>query len=233
MLGIAPPKPLDSTRRDVDKTVRFLNSAQAVGHRNTVRPSSAITALGLAISLGCTSTAPPPETIPTPSVMEANQLGPGDVVEIKVFREPDLAGVYRLGNDGAIEFPLVGSVNLAGRMPEDVANELRSRLADGFLVDPQVTVFVKEQNSQKIHVLGEVKKPGTFPYEGGMSVIQAITYAGGFTKLASENGVVVTRVRGPGETQSFKVAVGDIQKGRTSNFELRPGDIIDVPEAIF
>ncbi len=184
-------------------------------------------------ALGCTTTPPPPETIPTPGSLEANQLGPGDVVEIKVFREPDLAGVYRLGNDGEIEFPLVGAIKVSGRMPEEVATELRTRLADGYLVDPQVTVFVKEQNSQKIHVLGEVKKPGTFAFESGMSIIQAITYAGGFTKLAAENSVVVTRVRGPNDTRTFKVAVADIQKGRANNFELRPGDIIDVPEAIF
>ncbi len=198
-----------------------------------MRRIETIAAFGLLISLGCATTPPPPETIPTPVSTEANQLGPGDVLEIKVFREPDLAGTYRLGSDGEIEFPLIGSVKVSGRMPEEVAGELRTRLADGYLVDPQVTVFVKEQNSQKIHVLGEVKKPGTFAYESGMSIIQAITYAGGFTKLAAENSVVVTRARGPNDQQTFKVAVADIQKGRANNFELRPGDIINVPEAIF
>lgn len=194
-------------------------------------------ALGLVVGLGaaCTTTAEKPtaETVPTAPPLAAYELGPGDVVEIKVFREPDFAGVYRVGADGGIEFPMIGTVRLAGRMPEDVAGELRTRLADGYLVDPQVTVFVKEQNSRKIHVLGEVKKPGTFPFESGMSVIEAITSAGGFTKLASENGVVVTRRRENGASQSFKVAVGDIQQGRASNFELKPGDIIDVPETIF
>jgi polysaccharide export outer membrane protein len=198
-----------------------------------VRRFETIAAFGLLISLGCATAPPPPETIPTPVSTEANQLGPGDVLEIKVFREPDLAGTYRLGSDGEIEFPLIGAVKVSGRMPEEVAGELRTRLADGYLVDPQVTVFVKEQNSQKIHVLGEVKKPGTFAYENGMSIIQAITYAGGFTKLAAENSVVVTRARGPNDQQTFKVAVADIQKGRANNFELRPGDIINVPEAIF
>lgn len=160
-------------------------------------------------------------------------LGAGDVVEVRVFREPDLAGVYRIGGDGNIEFPLIGKVPALGRPPDEVAADMRTRLASGYLVDPQVSVFLREQNSAKIHVLGQVNKAGTFPFESGMTVIQAITNAGGFTKLAATNGVTVTRFAPTGEKQRFQVPVGDIGSGQASNFQLKPGDIVFVPEAIF
>ena len=166
--------------------------------------------------------------VPTP----ARSLGPGDVIEISVYREPDLAGKYRISDDGMIDFPLIGPVKLLGQRPEQIEEEIRSRLAAGYLVEPKVTVFVKEHNSQKIHVMGQVNRPGTFNYESGMTVIQAVTNAGGFTKLASKNSVQLTRVSS-GKEERFEVAVGDIGKGTARNIELQPGDIIFVPEAIF
>ena len=188
---------------------------------------------GIALGLlaACTGAPPPPLAplvVPTP----AHTLGPGDVVEIKVYREPDLAGVYRVSNDGAIDFPLIGAVKLLARRPDQVAEDIRTRLASGYLVEPKVTVFVKERNSQKIHVLGQVNKPGSFNYETGMTVIQAVTNAGGFTKLASKNSVQLTRVSS-GREERFRVPVGDIGEGTARNIELQPGDIIFVPEAIF
>lgn len=181
---------------------------------------------------GCQTAAPAPPVRPAKVPTVAYALGPGDVVEIKVFREPDLAGVYRISDGGRLDFPLIGEVVVAGRRPEQIEEELRTRLGDGYLVDPQVTVFVKERNSQKVHVLGQVKKPGSFPFEGGMTIIQAITNAGGFTKLASTNNVTLTRVAS-GTEESFRVRVGDIRSGESPNVDLQPGDIVWVPEAIF
>ncbi|MBK6687084.1 MAG: polysaccharide biosynthesis/export family protein [Deltaproteobacteria bacterium] len=187
----------------------------------------ALWALGIACA---TPSQPPDQPIPEAGPMV---LGAGDVVEVRVFREPDLAGVYRIGGDGNIEFPLIGKVPAMGRPPDEVAADMRTRLASGYLVDPQVSVFLREQNSAKIHVLGQVNKAGTFPFESGMTVIQAITNAGGFTKLAATNGVTVTRFTPSGEKQRFQVPVGDIGSGQAANFQLKPGDIVFVPEAIF
>jgi polysaccharide export outer membrane protein len=91
-------------------------------------------------------------------------------------------------------------------------------------------VFLKEYNSKKVFVFGEVQKPGTFPFEENMSIVQAITLAGGFGKLASKNAVIVTRQVG-GEERKIKVAVESIGEGREKNFALRPGDIVYVPES--
>jgi len=93
-------------------------------------------------------------------------------------------------------------------------------------------VIVKEYNSKKVFVFGEVQKPGTFPYQDGMSVVQAVTLAGGFTKTAAQNSTSVTR-RVEGTETKIKVAVQDIALGKASNFTLEPGDIVYVPESLF
>ncbi len=172
-----------------------------------------------------------PETVlPPESGLE--QLGRGDIIEVKVFMEPDLAGVYPVGGDGAIVFPMIGKVLVAERDAQEVAQDIRDRLAKGFLNDPQVTVFIRERTSQKVYVLGQVEKAGTFGFRVGMSVIEAITVAGGFTKLAATNRVRVTRVVSNAE-QVYEVPAGEIGQGKAPNFQLEPGDIVYVPEAIF
>jgi protein involved in polysaccharide export with SLBB domain len=188
-------------------------------------------AIGLLVITSCSGNTPPAEVNVEPTPIQAHALGAGDVVEIKVFREPDLQGLYRVEASGSISFPLIGEVRLLGRKPVEVEHEVRDRLADGYLIDPQVNVFVRESKSQRIHVIGQVNKPGTFPYEMGMSIIEAITTAGGFTGLASPNGVTVTRAEG--QKLTFEARVGDIRAGEAPNIELKPGDIIYVPEAVF
>jgi len=191
-----------------------------------------------AVVLSCVAACATAPSTPLPPITDGADLeaslvlGAGDVIEVKVYREPELDGVYRVNAVGALEFPLVGKVVLKGKNADDLAREIRARLADGYLKDPQVTVFVREYNSKKIHVLGQVVRAGTFPYEPRMSIIQAITNAGGFTKLAATNAVKVTRVA-DGTEQSFELPVGDIGSGKAPNFELWPGDIIFVPEALF
>lgn len=196
--------------------------------------------LALLVSAGlaaCETTAPAslppsPSFVPPVNVEGSLLLGAGDVIEVKVYREPELDGIYRVNENGALEFPLIGKVSLTGKNADAVASEIRARLADGFLKEPQVTVFVKEYNSKKIHVLGQVVRAGSFAYEPGMTIIQAIAAGGGFTKLAAQNSVKVTRATPEGE-QSYEIRAGDIGSGKAPNFELLPGDIVMVPEAFF
>jgi len=173
-----------------------------------------------------------PPVVPPDLAVADNGLAEGDVVDIRVFREPDLAGTFQVDGDGAIDFPLVGRVLVEGHTSASLARELETRLEDGYLVEAQVTVLIKERASRKVHVLGSVNKPGSFPYEPGMTVIQAITNAGGFSAVAAKNNVTVTRRLEEGES-SFQVKVGDIQSGSAPNFYLQPRDIIYVRESIF
>jgi polysaccharide export outer membrane protein len=177
---------------------------------------------------------PPPDPGAAQADLEpvASTLGAGDVVEVRVFQEAELSGVYQVGTDGDIIFPLCKSVSVSGLTANAAAETIRSCLAKKYMRDPQVSVLVKEYNSKKIFVFGEVQKPGTFPYQDGMSVVQAVTLAGGFTKTAAQNSTSVTRHVGGTETK-IKVSVQDIALGKASNFTLEPGDIVYVPESLF
>jgi polysaccharide export outer membrane protein len=104
-------------------------------------------------------------------------------------------------------------------------------LRAGFIRDPFVTVYIKEYNSKKIFVMGMVEKPGTFVFQDGMNIVQAITLAGGFSTTAVKNETIVTRVLNGGE-QRIPVPVDEISAGRAKNFRLFPGDIVFVPESV-
>jgi polysaccharide export outer membrane protein len=162
----------------------------------------------------------------------ASTLGPGDVVEIRVYQEPELSGLYQVGPEGDVVFPLCQHVPVAGLTPNGAAERLRGCLSERYMRNPQVSVLVKEYNSKKVFVFGEVQKPGTFAYQDGMSVVQAVTLAGGFTRIASPNSTSVTR-KVNGQEVKVKVQVEDIALGRASNFTLEPGDIVFVPESLF
>ncbi len=173
----------------------------------------------------------PPASDPA-AVAVASTLGAGDVVEVRVYQEPELSGVYQIGREGDVMFPLCKKVVIGGLSANGAAEKLRACLSEGFMRDPQVSVLVKEYNSKKVFVFGEVQKPGTFPYEDGMSVVQAVTLAGGFTKTAAQNSTSVTR-RVKGQEVKVKVNVHDIALGKAPNFTLEPGDIVYVPESLF
>jgi len=149
-----------------------------------------------------------------------------------VFGEENLSGSWQVATDGTIDYPFIGKVVVQGKLPNAVAAELKTRLADGYLRNPQVDVFLKEARSKKVSVLGQVKQPGTFPYVDNMSIVEAITRAGGFTAMARKNSVRVTRAQ-EGKTQTIIVAVEDIGSGKAPNFLLRPGDVVFVSERVF
>lgn len=167
----------------------------------------------------------------SPSVAGTVVLGPGDVFELRVFGEDDLSGAYRISDDGTIDFPLIGKTSVEGETASTLSTLLSTKLAK-YLRQPNVSVFVKEYNSKKVFVIGQVKAPGTFPFEKGMSIIQAIAMAGGFERLADQNSCSVTRVVDGKETRT-QVAVKDIGEGKFANFQLQPGDIVFVPERLF
>jgi polysaccharide export outer membrane protein len=159
-----------------------------------------------------------------------NTLAVNDLLEVRVYQEPDLSGVYRVDPDGHIDFPLCGKVKVGGVTASGAADAITTCLKNGFVRRPQVSALVKEFNSKKVFVFGEVSKPGSFSYEEGMTIIHAISQAGGLTRSASKNSVNVTRVV-DGREVKFPVKVEDIVIGREKNFQLVPGDIIFVPES--
>lgn len=159
-----------------------------------------------------------------------NALAANDLLEVRVYQEADLSGIYRVDPDGHIDFPLCGKVHVGGASASGAAEAISGCLRNGFVRRPQVSVLVKEFNSKKVFVFGEVAKPGSFSFEEGMTIIHAISQAGGLTRGAAKNSVNVTRVV-EGREVKLPVKVEDIVTGRDKNFTLVPGDIIFVPES--
>jgi protein involved in polysaccharide export with SLBB domain len=192
----------------------------------------AIMVLSVTIS-GCwLKTTPSTPVVMSNKFVPASTLGSGDVFEVKVYDEQELSGIYRISSSGSINFPLIGRVQIEGLTSSDAADVIQEKLAERFLKDPQVSIFVKEYNSKKVSVFGQVNKPGTFNYEDRMTVIQAVSMAGGFTNIAAKNDINVTRIV-ENEEKKFFVPVEAIAEGKAKNFFLDPGDIVYVPESIW
>jgi len=169
---------------------------------------------------------PPPATDDT-------TLGPGDVFTVRVYGEEELSGSHQVAPDGTIDFPLLGSVDVNGLEPPEVADEVRDLLKDRHLLrDPHVSVYVERYVSKRVSVVGAVANPGTFVLEPGMTVVEAISMAGGFSSLADRDGTVVTRRVGA-ETVRYRVPVAKVAKGQAKDIEVAAGDIIFVPERLF
>ena len=182
----------------------------------------------------CVPRAVPDVLVPAGTAGESSDLalGAGDEFEVHVFNEPDLTGKYRVGNDGTIDFPLVGQVTVDGLEPHALAKLLEQKLGEKYLRSPQVSILITAQNSKKIVVLGMVGKPGSYPYTSSMTIMEAISVAGGVTPMAASSKTTITRIEA-GHKRTNEVDVSEIGKGRAPNLLLRPGDIINVPERIF
>jgi protein involved in polysaccharide export with SLBB domain len=171
-------------------------------------------------------------SIQIPDVLPDETLGVDDVFEVKVIGESDLTSSYRIASDGTIDFPYVGRLELAGLRPGQIQQLLTKKLQDGYLVSPQVMISVKEWNSRRISVLGQVNKPGKVDYFPRMTIMDAIAAAGGFTPVAAQNSVKLRRdVKGQPISNTFRV--GDISEGRAPNVVLLPRDVIFIDERIF
>jgi polysaccharide export outer membrane protein len=186
----------------------------------------------LLVTCSCAPTTKTVVEAPVPVPAADTALGVGDVFDVRVYGEGDLSGTYRVGAEGTITFPLAGEIKVEGLDPQQVAKRIAERLADGILRNPQVSVLVKEQTSKKVYIIGQVTKPGTFTYTPSMSVVEAITIAGGFTALAAKNDTTLTRSE-QGKKMIVRVPVQEIGEGKARNVYLRPGDIISVPERLF
>jgi len=195
--------------------------------------TSRLLALLAAAALGCSD--PPPSEYPTQQVhIEDTTLGPGDIFEVRVYKQESMSGAYDVSVQGTIAFPLIGEVVVSGKTPKQVEEEIRVRLADGYLIDPHVSVLVKEYKSHGVSVFGQVQKPGRLPYTPSMTIVEAISQAGGFSPMAKKNAVTVTREDGEKKTKTkFTVPVESIGDGKAPNFYMRPGDVVWVPERLF
>jgi polysaccharide export outer membrane protein len=199
----------------------------------------------LAIQLLCPApalsqeVAAPSDAQHSPALPGEYVAGPQDVLDIVVFGESDVSGKFAIESDGTINFPLIGRVTAAGLGLRAIERELHARLADGYLQNPQVSVGVSQFRSQRVFIVGEVGRPGTYPLTAQMTLIEALATAGSVENGAAGH-VVIVRGSRRGEdagahhsaSEVLQIDLGTFQAGSLSeNVVLRDGDVVIVPRA--
>lgn len=176
--------------------------------------------------------------LPPPSVADTNagapvftyRVGAGDVLEVTVFGVPDLSRTVRVNTDGDISLPLVGAIHAGGHTVPELQATIATKLQDGFMQDPQVSVFVKDFVSQQITLDGSVTKPGIYPLTGKTTLLQALAMAGGMTDLAEHGGVVIFR-QIDGKRMGAVFDMDRITDGEANDPQVYAGDIIVVAKS--
>jgi protein involved in polysaccharide export with SLBB domain len=188
----------------------------------------AVCMIGLGLMTACSSSSPSgaPAVAAAATGGEAGvagyRLGPGDRVRVTTFRHVDLSGEFQLDGGGAFAMPLIGEVQGGGMDARQLETEIEKRLKDGgYLVNPQVSIEVL--NYRPFYIVGEVNNPGSYQYVNGMTVINAVALAGGFTYRADQDDIAINR----GGSQGPEVE--DV----LLDTEVLPGDIITVTERFF
>lgn len=193
-------------------------------------------AVSVGLAAGCSSS--PPRSAPGPEgqtaavnlpsggeasadVVAGYRLGPGDQIRVTVFRHEDLSGEFELDGEGELALPLVDEIAARNLTARQLESRIETTLKEeGYLVNPQVSVEVL--NYRPFYIIGEVRNPGSYPYVNGMTVINAVALAGGFTYRADQDDITVTRGGSNGTAQPVGVEANVL-----------PGDIIEVPERFF
>ncbi|KQZ67958.1 sugar ABC transporter substrate-binding protein [Lysobacter sp. Root559] len=204
-----------------------------------MRLAASLRALGLPLLLaGCVSSGnltsgAPPAAAP---VVDEYQIGVDDIVQVSVWRNPELGITAPVRPDGKISVPLVGDVMAGGRTPDAVAKELQGKLAT-YVIEPQVTVIITELRSHeylsRVRVTGAVRTPVSIPYRQGMTVLDAVLAAGGVTEFAAADRSSLHRRNGDG-AQAYGVQLDNILNAGdlSTNYKVAPGDVITVPERV-
>jgi protein involved in polysaccharide export with SLBB domain len=205
-----------------------------VWHRQLRRRGALLVILGALAACSGSSAPPPPSPTaagatpaavggtvdPAANGIEGYRLASGDQIRLTVFRHPDLSGEFQVDGLGNLSLPLIGQVNVDGATVEEAEDRIREKLMQGYLVDPQISMEVL--NYRPFYILGEVQNPGSYPYVNGMTVLNGVALAGGFSYRASEGRITVTR--GGSNGRQFRADV---------TTQILPGDIITVPERFF
>lgn len=174
----------------------------------------------------------PPVVYPTVAPFDETKLvlGPGDKLALSIFYgSKEMKATYTLDGSGNIEVQYIGSVAAGAKAVREVQEDIRSRLADGYLNDPIVSLTVVEINSLTCSVFGQVARSGSIKFTPGLTITEAIAQSGGFQPLARKNMVKVTRIV-DGKKETYKVPVEMIADGKRPNFPMMPGDEVFVPE---
>ena len=202
-------------------SIALLAAAATTPAAQTVPDKAKLQAPAQAAALGVT---PPPVTPPPDYV-----IGPDDLLSVVFWRDKEMSSDVAVRPDGKISLPLLNDVQAAGLTPPQLRDRLTEE-AKNYIEDPNVTVVIRQINSRKVFVTGQVNKPGTYPLGGPTTVLQLIAMAGGLPEYAHTKKIRVMRTEN-GKTVSLKFNYDEVVEGKNlkQNIELKPGDTVIVP----
>ena len=193
--------------------------------------------LWLPLLAACTSVGPS-KSVPQEGAVEPQEyiIGPGDVLRVFVWQNPDLSVTVPVRPDGRISVPLLQDVPAAQKTPNQLAADIKTRLAQ-FVKEPEVTVIVTDfvgTYSEQVRVIGEAVKPQAIPYRARMSVLDVMIAAGGLTEFAAGNRAIVVRQH-EGQTEQIPLNLDSLLKDGdiSANIPVMPGDIVVIPQSWF
>ncbi|HUN52906.1 MAG TPA: polysaccharide biosynthesis/export family protein [Candidatus Sulfotelmatobacter sp.] len=179
-------------------------------------------AMALLLLGACADDAGTTTTGPVVAQASDYRLGPGDRVSIKVFGQQDISGEFDISATGQLSLPLIGQVGAATHTVTELQQIITNKLAEKYIVNPQVSIQVT--NYRPFFILGQVNKPGSYPYQAGLNVRQAVAISGGYTRRAREEPVIIIRVGPNGHEQRIE---------SNGSAPILPGDSIDVERRLF
>lgn len=187
--------------------------------------------LGAAFAQSAPEALPPQPTTPPDYV-----IGPGDTIQVFVFRNPELSVTVPVRPDGKISTPLVEDMVAIGKTPSQLARDMEAVLAE-FVRSPQVNIIVTQAVSSfsEVKIVGQVRTPQSLPYREGLRVLDVVLAAGGLTEFAAPNRAKIVRRQSDGKTKEMPVKLGNLMnKGDMSqNLELKPDDVLIIPQSLF
>jgi len=160
-------------------------------------------------------------------------IGPGDIIRITVYGHDDLKSVVRVDDTGSVALPLIGYVQVANMTIQQISNKISKEFADGYIINPQVNVFIEEFRSKKVVILGYVKKPGLYELSGSISFLELISKAGGLTKESGNTATIKRKVKEKDESDVVVIDLAAlIEKGDLNqNAQILDGDTIYISKA--
>jgi polysaccharide export outer membrane protein len=190
----------------------------------------------LALLLAACGTTPPPVADSAPRTLAPYLVGPGDTLNVVVWRSPELSMTVPVRPDGKITTPLVEDLQASGKTTTQIAREIEQALGR-YVQNPVVTVIVTSfagPYSQQVRVIGEAVKPQALAYRESMTLLDVMIAVGGITDFAAGNRASILRTEG-GKRRQFGVRLTDLIRGGdlTANVEMRPGDVLVIPQSLF
>ncbi len=199
------------------------------------RLSFVVAPIAALVLAACASSSLPPAPAKAASTAYQYQVGPGDQLEINVWRHPELSARVPVRPDGKVTSPLIEDLVAVGKSPATLAREIEQRLAK-YIREPSVTVLVTSfvgNSSEQVRVVGQAARPAALPYKQNMTLLDVMIAVGGITEFAAGNRAVL--IRQAENNKQYSVRLKDLLKGGdvSANVEVLPGDVIMIPEGLF